>query len=164
MLRLIPQPKFATDLLDARLDLLDMIRAVITFPDNDMQMRLAVVARVPDALLEDRLGLFNELAVQVDGVARDFADRVVLAEDVLGRLLVVCVGLRGVSLALLAHLVCACAIALLVRFARLGGVMLVLALFFAREVPQAVVFALGIGGRSVVEGCEALELEKRIAA
>jgi hypothetical protein len=54
-----------------------------------MQVRLPRGLGVADALLEDVLGLLDELAVQVDGVVGDAAGGVVLAEDELGRLLVV---------------------------------------------------------------------------
>jgi hypothetical protein len=72
---------------------------MIPLADNDVQVRLAGALGVADALLEDVLGLLDELAVQVDGVLGDPAGRVVLAEDELGRLLVV---LRLLPLVLLA--------------------------------------------------------------
>jgi hypothetical protein len=85
----IVQPQLLAQPLDARLDLLHAARRVVALADNDMQMGLPRGLGVADALLEDVLGLFDKLAVQVDGVLRNAAGGVVLAEDELGRLLVV---------------------------------------------------------------------------
>jgi len=129
---------------------------VVSLADDHVEVRLAVLLGVADALLEDLLGLFDELAVQVDGVAVDFADGVVLAEDELGGLLVVLVGFGCVRLALLRQLFRLGAVAALVGLLRARGEVLVLALLFTSEVAEAVVFALGITVGSVVEGWRAL--------
>ena len=89
LLGAIVQPQLLAQPLDARLDLLHASGRVVPLADNDMQVRLPRGLGVADALLEDVLGLLDELAVQVDGVLGDAAGRVVLAEDELGRLFVV---------------------------------------------------------------------------
>jgi len=93
------EPHLATHVLDGGTDLLDVAGAVVALADDDVQVGLAPRAGVADARAEDGLGLLDVLAVQVDGVAGDAVDRVVLAEDQLRRLLVVGVLLRGVPLA-----------------------------------------------------------------
>lgn len=84
-----------------------------------VKVRLPVLLGVADALLEDVLGLLDELAVQVDGVGGGPARRVVLAEDVLAGALVVLVHPRRVLLALVAQLLGLRAVAALVRPPRL---------------------------------------------
>ena len=86
--------------LDGRADLAHVADAVVALADDDVQVGLAAGAGVADARAQDRLGLVDELAVQVDRVARHAARRVVLAEDELRGLLVVRVLLRRVPLAL----------------------------------------------------------------
>jgi hypothetical protein len=156
VLGVVLQSKFAADLLHARLDLLHMVDGVVSLADDHVKMRLSVLLGVADALLEDLLGLFDKLAVQVDSVARDFAYGVVFAKDELGGLLVVLVGFGCVRLALLRQLFCLAAVAALVGVLRLRGEMLVLALLFASQIAEAVVFALRILRRAVVEGWKAL--------
>jgi hypothetical protein len=156
VLGVVLQSKFAADLLHARLDLLHMVDGVVSLADDHVKMRLSVLLGVADALLEDLLGLFDKLAVQVDSVARDFAYGVVFAKDELGGLLVVLVGFGCVRLALLRQLFCLAAVAALVGMLRLRGEMLVLALLFASQIAEAVVFALRILRRAVVEGWKAL--------
>jgi hypothetical protein len=114
VLGVVLQSKFAADLLHARLDLLHMVDGVVSLADDHVKMRLSVLLGVADALLEDLLGLFDKLAVQVDSVARDFAYGVVFAKDELGGLLVVLVGFGCVRLALLRQLFCLAAVAALV--------------------------------------------------
>jgi hypothetical protein len=144
VLSVVLQSEFAADLLDARLDLLHVVHRVVSLADDHVQVRLAVLLGVADALLEDLLGLLDELAVQVDGVAVDFADGVVLAEDELGGLLVVLVGFGGVRLALLRQLFRPGAVAALVGLLGLRSEMLVLTLLFTSEVTEAVIFLFGI--------------------
>lgn len=98
----VVQAQLAADLLDAGLDLLDVPRAVVALADDNVQVGLPAGAGVADARLQDVLGLLDKLPVQVDGVVGYAARRVVLAEDVLGRLLVVRLHLRRVPLALVA--------------------------------------------------------------
>lgn len=57
--------------------------------------------------------------------------------------------------ALGAHVMCFAAITGLVGLSGFGGVVLMLALFFARQVAESVVFLLGVAGGAVVEGCAA---------
>jgi hypothetical protein len=142
MLSVVLQAEFAADLLDARLNLLHVVHRVVSLADDHVQVRLAVLLGVADALLEDLLGLFDELAVEIDGVAVDFADGVVFAEDEFGGLLVVLVGFGSVRLALLRQLFRAGAIAALVGLLGLRGEMLVLTLLFTSEVAEAVVLLL----------------------
>ena len=137
------QTQFLTNLLDARLDLLDVIGAVIALADNDVEVRLSRLLRVPDALLEDLFRFLHVLAVQVDRVARDLAHRVVFAEDELGGLFVQRVGFRRVFLALLAHTVRFGAITTVICLSRFRRIVLMLALFFTSEVPESVILCFG---------------------
>jgi len=121
---------------------------------------LTILLGVPNALLEDFLGLFDELAVQVDGVTVDFAHGVVFAEDELGGLLVVFVGFGSMRLALLRQLMRLAAVAALVGLLGTRGERLVLALLFTSKVAEAVILALGITRRTVVEGWRALSVGK----
>lgn len=102
VLRVVLQAQLAAYLLYARLDLLDVVWAVVSFADDDVKVRLAGRLCVSDSLFDDFLCFFHVLAVQIDGVASDFSYSVVLAEDELGSLLVYSVGLGSVSLGLLA--------------------------------------------------------------
>ena len=45
-------------------------------------MCLTSLLRISDPLLQNLLCLFNKLSVKIDSVACDFADSIVLAEDV----------------------------------------------------------------------------------
>lgn len=137
---MILQAQFATDLLDARLDLLHMADTVVAPADNHMEVRLAVRLRVADALLEYVLGLLDKLAVQVDRVGRHPPVGVVLAEDKLRRLPVVLLHLGPVRFPFLGERVRRRPIALLVRLLRLGQCRRSLPGLFAREVAQSVVF------------------------
>jgi hypothetical protein len=141
VLRVILQTQLATDLLHARLDLLHVVDRVVSLADDYVQVRLAALLGVTDALLEDLLGFFDVLAVQVNGIAVYFADGVVFAEDEFGGLLVVFVGFCCVILALLRQFVRLAAVAALIGLLGLRGEVLVLALLFAGEVAQTVVFA-----------------------
>jgi hypothetical protein len=104
-----------------------------------------------DALFEDVFGFFDEEAVQVDGVAVDAAVGVVGAENVVARLAVVLFHLRGVLFAFLRELVRPRAIAGLVGLVRFVEAGTSFAGFLAREVAEAVIFGLCVGGR-VVQG------------
>lgn len=118
------QAELLAEALDGGLDLLDVADRVVPLADDDVQVALATGLGVADARLEDALGLLHELAVQVDGVLGHVARRVVLAEDVLGRLLVVRVTLRLVLLALVGQGLGAGAVAMLVGLVRLQHVVL----------------------------------------
>jgi hypothetical protein len=67
-------------------------------------------------------------------------------------LFVVLVGFGCMRLALLRQLFRLAAVAALVGMLRLRGEVLVLALLFTSKIAQAIVFALGILRRAVVEG------------
>lgn len=121
LLGAVLQPQLLAEVLDARLELLHVADRVVALADDDVQVRLAARLRVADARLEDVLGLLDELPVQVDRVGGDLVRRVVGAEDVLGRLLVVLLHLGRVGLALVAQLLGPGAIALLVGFVGLRG-------------------------------------------
>jgi hypothetical protein len=88
LLGIILQSQFPTDGLDPGFDLLHVPDAVVSLADNNVQMPLACLLRVADALLEDFFGFFDELAVQVDRVRVDAAYGVVFAENVFRGLLV----------------------------------------------------------------------------
>lgn len=152
LLGMVLQPQLATDLLDARLDLLNVVLAVVALAHDDVEVRLARGLRVPDALLEDFFCLLYELAMQINGVAGNLADSIVLAEDEFGGLFVVVVCRCLMLLGLLAEVVCAGTVALFVGMSCFCGEVLVLALFFARQIAESVIFALRIRSRSVVEG------------
>jgi hypothetical protein len=79
-----------------------------------MQPRLPICLRVPNPLLQNPLRLLYILPVQIDRVGIHRARRVVLAEYVIRRLLVIRLHLRGVFLPLLGQLVRCSAIASLV--------------------------------------------------
>lgn len=146
------QSQLATHLLDAGLDLLHVSARVVALADNDMQVGFAALARSPQPLLEDVFSLLNEQAVEIDRVGGDATLRVVRAEDVVPRLAVVVVHLRGVMLALFAQLFGARAVARLVGLVcaveaggALGG-------FLPGEVAKAVILGFCVIG-GVVEGC-----------
>lgn len=132
-------------------------------------MRLGVL----DALLQNLLGLLDELPVQIDGVGRDASVGIVLAEDKLRRLSVVFLHFAAVGFALLGELFGARAIAARVCFLGLGSSAHILfdneiatpepgpypveAIpplrgFLAREVAQPIVLSLGVTALVVVEG------------
>jgi hypothetical protein len=83
-------------------------------------VRLAVGLVGADAFFEDALGLFDELAVEVNAVGIDAAGGVVLAEDKVGCLAVVLVHLAIVRLALVGVLLGPGVVAIVVRPTRLG--------------------------------------------
>lgn len=150
------QAQIAANLLAARLELLDVAGRVVAFADDDVQVRLAVLLGVADALLEDVLGLLDELAVQVQLVAGHAVLGVVLAEDEFGGLLVVFVHLRGVLLARLGEFVGFRAVAGLVGLVRAVEAVLALLALVAGEVAQAVILVLDVFGALVifvVESC-----------
>jgi hypothetical protein len=88
LLGIVLQSQLATNLLDLGLDLLHVPDTVVPLAHNDVQMPLARLLRVSDALLQNLLGFLDELAVQVDGVRVYAAHGVVFAENVLGGLFV----------------------------------------------------------------------------
>lgn len=55
--------------------------AMVAPAHDDMQVRLAPSLSIADTRLKDVFGLFNELAVEINGVASDTPFGVVLAED-----------------------------------------------------------------------------------
>lgn len=76
LLRRKLQPHLPTNLFHPRLDLLHASGGVVPLPHNNVQVRLAAGAGVAQPALEDVLGLFDKLAVQVDGVRGDVVDLV----------------------------------------------------------------------------------------
>lgn len=154
LLGVVLEAKLTADIFDGGLDLLDVIGRVVSFADNDVKMSLAVLLGVLDALGDYLLGLLDELAVQVNRVRVHAANGIVLAEDVVRGLLVVVVCFGGVLLGLGRHFVGSRAVSALVGLASLGGIVLVLRLFFAGEITQTVVLGLCVGRLLVVEGWE----------
>ena len=71
---------------------------MVALAHNDMQMRLPILLCISYPLFQDIFCLFYELSVQVDRVVRDSTGRIVLAEDIVGCLLVELVHLRRVCL------------------------------------------------------------------
>lgn len=78
LLRRKLQPHLPTNLLHPRLDLLHASGGMVALSHDNMQVRLAAGAGVAQPALEDVLGLFDELAVEVDGVRGDVVDLVLL--------------------------------------------------------------------------------------
>lgn len=91
-----------------------------------VQVILSMRFGIFNALLQDLLGLFDELPVQINCVGFDAPVGVVLAEDKFGCLFVVFLHLAPVRLALLRQLFGARAIAVGVGFLRLFTVELAL--------------------------------------
>jgi hypothetical protein len=73
---------------------------MVALANNSMQVRLAPSLVRANALFKDALRLFDKLAVQVDTIGIDTTGGVVLAKDVVGRLMVVFLHFGIVSLAL----------------------------------------------------------------
>lgn len=96
----IPEAQLAAELLHLGLELLKVVGRVVALADNSVQVRLASSLIRADALFENALRLFDELAVEVDAIGVDTARSVVLTEDVVGRLAVVLVHFGTVSLTL----------------------------------------------------------------
>lgn len=96
-----------------------MVGRVVALADNSVQVRLAPSLIRADALFENALRLFDELAVQVDAVGVDTAGGVVLPEDVVGGLVVVFLHLGIVGLALVGQFLRSGAVAIVVRALRL---------------------------------------------
>jgi hypothetical protein len=82
MLGLVFQAQLATDLFHPRLNLLDMISAMIPFPHDNMEMRLASRLPGPDPLLQNLLRFFYELPMQIDRIRRHVI-AVILSEYIL---------------------------------------------------------------------------------
>lgn len=118
LLRAILQPQLPTHLLHPRLDLLHMVATMIPLADNNMQVGLSLLPRGFNPLFEHVFRLLDEQAVQVDGVASHAAGGIVLAENVVARLVVVLRHLGGVLLAFFAELVGAAAVARFVGLVR----------------------------------------------
>lgn len=118
LLGTVLQAQLATHLLDARLDFLNVVAAVVALAYNDVQMGLALLASDLDALLEHVFGFFDKQAVQVDCVAVDAPFGIVGAEDKVAGLPVVLLHLLRVLLSFLRELVGGGAIAGLVGLVR----------------------------------------------
>jgi hypothetical protein len=83
-------------LFHPRFNLLDMVPAVVSLAYNDVEVALSLLSRNPNPLFQHILCLLHEQAVQIDGVAGYAALCVVLAENVVARLVIVLVHFRGV--------------------------------------------------------------------
>ena len=170
VLGMVLEALLLADLLDTRLDLLDVIDRVIALSDNaasairyvrvtanlenysHMQMVLAGTLCVLDSLFQNLFGLFNELAVKVNGIAVDSSYSIILAEDEFGSLSVVVVCLLSMVLGLLRQVVSSTSVSTRVCLLRLGGIVLALAVFLARKISQSVVFGFRVARLLVVEG------------
>lgn len=133
-----------------------MSRAVVAFADNNVQVGLALLTSISDALLQNLFRLFHILTMEIDRVCCDLANGIVLAEDELGCLFVVSVSLRSMLLALLAQAVRLSTIASRVGLLRLCSKVLALTLLLTSEISKAIVLALCVGGRTVVESCKSV--------
>lgn len=90
--------------------------------------------------------------MQVDGVARDAARRIVFAENVVARLAVVLFHFGGMLFAFFAEIMGAATVAGFVGLVRAVEAGRAFGGFLAGEVAQAVIFGFGIGG-GVVKVC-----------
>jgi hypothetical protein len=170
VLGMVLEALLLADLLNTRLDLLNVIDRVVALADNaastireiqttanfrgysHMQMVLAGTLRVLDSLFQNLFGLFNELTMKVNGITIDSAYGIVLAEDKLGGLSVVVVCLLSMVLGLLREIVSSTSISTRVCFLRLSGAVLALTVFLSRKVSQSVVFGFRVARLLVVEG------------
>lgn len=170
VLGMVLEALLLADLLDTRLDLLDVIDRVIALADNaasairyvrvtanlenysHMQMVLAGTLCVLDSLFQNLFGLFHELTVKVNGIPIDSSYSIVLAEDEFGSLSVVVVCLLSMVLGLLRQVVSSTSVSTRVCLLRLGGIVLALAVFLARKISQSVVFGFRVARLLVVEG------------
>lgn len=118
LLGAVLQTQLAAYLLDARLDLLHVVSAVVALADNDVQMALVLLAGDFDALLKYVLCFFDEETVQVDCVAGDASFGIVLPEDKVAGLPVVLLHLLRVLFSFLRQLVGGGAVAGLVGLVR----------------------------------------------
>lgn len=150
----VVQPHLATESLDLGLQPLHVVLAVVSHADDHVQVGLARGLGVPDPPLEDVLGLFDVLAVQVDGVAGHALEPVVLAEDELARAPVVPLHQRAVLPALFRQRLGRGPVAALVGRARPLQARLPLRPFSTCQPPEPVVLGLGRGGLAVVERCD----------
>jgi hypothetical protein len=118
LLGAILQSQLPAHLLHPRFNLLHMVATMVPLPYNNMQMRFSALPRHANALLQHVLGLLDEQAMQVDGVAGDALPRVVGPENEVARLVVVLRHLGGVLLAFFREVVGARAVARLVGLVR----------------------------------------------
>jgi hypothetical protein len=123
----VRESQLLTQLLNARLNLLHMADGMIALADDDVQMGLALLLRGANPRAHNLLGLLDELAVQVNGVVRDPARGVVLAEYEFAGLPVVVVGFGRVLLCFDTEIVGAPAVAALICLLRLVRDLLALA-------------------------------------
>ena len=91
--------QLAANLLNSRLNFLDMMGAVVPFAHDNMQMCLSCGLGMSDSLLQYILGFFNKLAMEIDGVGGDTAFGVVFTKDIFRRLLIVGLHLLAMVLA-----------------------------------------------------------------
>lgn len=63
-----------------------------------MQMRLPILLRISDPLLQNLLRLLYKLPMQINRIVRDSSLRIVLPEDIIRRLLIILIHLRRVLL------------------------------------------------------------------
>lgn len=170
VLGMVLEALLLADLLNTRLDLLNVVDRVIALADNaastirdiqtaanfrgysHMQMVLAGTLCVLDSLFQNLFGLFNELTVKVNSITINSAYGIVLAEDELGCLSVVVVCLLSMVLGLLREIVSSTSVSTRVCFLRLGGAVLALAVFLSRKVSQSVVLGFRVTRLLVVEG------------
>lgn len=117
------QPELPTDLLDTGLEFLDAVHGMVPFPNNTstssvlttrgnikkcvyahMQMSLSMALRIFNPLLKDILRFLRKLTMQINGVRRHSAIRIIFPEDQIRCLFVVLCHLAPMRLALLREL------------------------------------------------------------
>jgi hypothetical protein len=111
LLRAVLQPQFPAYLLNPRLDLLDMVPAVVPLSHNNVKVAFPSLPCDSNSLFQHILRFLDKKAMEVDGVAGYAAFSVVLSKYIVTRLAVVLVHFRSVLFTLLGEFVGACAIA-----------------------------------------------------
>jgi hypothetical protein len=86
-----------------------------------MQMRLPILLRISDPLLQNLLRLLYKLPMQINRIVRNSSLRIVLPEDIIRRLLIILIHLRRVLLPLFRQLMRRSTISTLVCLMCLGS-------------------------------------------
>jgi hypothetical protein len=145
-------------LFNAGLYLLDMVYGVVSFAYNaalrisnslagygahweysHMQMRLSILLRVFNPLLQDLLRLLHKLSMKINSITIHSPNSIVLPKYIVGGLLVVLIHLRRMLFPFLGQLMCEPAIPILVGLVRAIEAGAAFRGFTTREVAEAVV-------------------------
>ncbi len=98
---------FANNSADPLIETQDIVGEPI---DLHMQMSLPILLRISNPLLQNILRLFYKLPMQINCIIWDSSSCIVLAENVIGSLLVVLIHLRRMTLPLFRQLMRSCPI------------------------------------------------------